>query len=85
MTLTENCVVTFLGGNALNISDGVVTHPFDLIARAAGAAREMGVALITNGRNAWEISYEILTGHVTDITDAAMPDVMPAESEVCDG
>lgn len=83
MTPSDNSFLS-MRGSVASLTDGVVTHDFDLVAIGPGVGPGLACATVISPSGAWDITHEISTGKVIDIADAAMPDVtqsMPAGTE----
>ncbi len=84
MIPSHDTFIRFDGDDWASITDGRCAHAMPVVARGPGADPQLATAIIARNTGAWEISYEISTGRVIDIADAAMPDVtqlVPAGTE----
>lgn len=70
-----------LEGDVAILGDPLPRHRFPLLADGPGPAPGLRTTTILADSGPWDISYDKATGRIIDITEAAMPDLSPAESE----
>ena len=74
MKPSNDCYISFRGQVA-SLTDREIVRDYELISIGPGPDRALSTALILSRSGAWDITYEISTGRIVDIADAAMPDI----------